>query len=79
MNHNFKRSPIAEVRFEMPRGADALYGITGYLDFAPNPIITIIYEDGNKTVFDTNLIYKRGYDAGVKDKNDSIKNKLGLK
>lgn len=71
--------PIVELSYDLPHGTDALYGATGYLDFTPNPIITIKYADGNKTVIDTNLIYKRGYDAGVKDKNDSIKQKLGLK
>lgn len=75
--YNPKRTPIAEITYELPRG-DYEEGYK-YIDRAPNPIITIVYEDGRKTTFDTNLIYKRGYEQGKKHKNDSIKRKLGLK
>jgi hypothetical protein len=75
--HNPKRSPIAEVTFELPHGE--FDGKLGYFDLTPNPVITVVYEDGNKVVYDTNLIFKRGYEAGAKDTNDAIKYKLGLK
>lgn len=74
--YNPKRTPIAEINYELPRGG--YFDGYGYMDDTPNPVITVVYEDGTRNVFDTNLIYKRGYAAGAKDTNDSIKNKLGL-
>ena len=64
--------PIAEITYEMPGDGAVIY------DLVPNPIVTITYTDGTKNVFDTNLIYKRGREAGKKKANDEIKRKLGL-
>lgn len=74
---NPKRTPIAEITYEMPQGE--FDGRRGFLDLVPNPIITVVYEDGRKSVFDTNLIYKRGFERGIEKANNSIKKKLGLK
>lgn len=74
---NPKRTPIAEITYELPQGE--FNGKRGFLDVVPNPIITIVYEDGRKTTFDTNLIYKRGFERGIEKANNSIKKKLGLK
>jgi hypothetical protein len=73
---NPKRTPIAEITYAFPEGEYA--GKRGILDLAPNPIITIVYEDGRKSVIDTNLIYKRGFERGIEKANNSIKKKLGL-
>jgi hypothetical protein len=75
--YNPKRTPIAEITYEFPEGE--FNGKRGILDLAPNPIITIVYEDGRKSVIDTNLIYKRGFERGIEKANNSIKKKLGLK
>jgi hypothetical protein len=71
-----KQRPIAEIRYELPRGD--YFDNYSYMDDTLNPVITVTYEDGTRSVFDTNLIYKRGYNAGVQDTNNSIKRKLGL-
>jgi hypothetical protein len=76
-NFNRGQSPIAEITWEMPTARyddDTDY----YLSLTPNPVITITYEDGTKTVVDTNITYKRGYDDGVLTTKNSIKRKLGL-
>jgi hypothetical protein len=75
--YNPKRTPIAEITYEMPQGE--IDGRRGWLDLAPNPIITVVYEDGRKTTFDTNLIFQRGVERGIEIKNNQIKRKLGLK
>ena len=76
-NFNRGQSPIAEVSWEMPT---ARYDdeMDYYLSITPNPVITITYEDGTKTVIDTNVTYKRGYDDGVEKTKNSIRRKLGL-
>ena len=71
--HNASTTPIVEVTYEMPGDASGFA-----LDLVINPIITITYADGKKNVFDTNIIYKRGYDQGVKKTEAKIKRKLGL-
>ena len=65
-------NPIVEVTYEMPGDGAVIY------DMIANPIITITYADGHKNKFDTNLIYKRGRDQGIKKANNEIKRKLGL-
>lgn len=71
--HNASSAPIVEVTYELPGDTNGFA-----LDLVINPIITIKYADGAKNVFDTNLIYKRGYDQGVKKTEAKIKRKLGL-
>jgi hypothetical protein len=66
-------TPIAEIHYELP------YGDKGPLELITNPVITINYANGEKSIYDTNLIYKQGYAKGKKDAEDSIKRKLGLK
>ena len=71
------QSPVTEITWEMPTARyddDTDY----YLSLTPNPVITITYEDGTKTIIDANVIYKRGYDDGVEKTKRSIKNMLGL-
>ena len=71
------QSPVTEITWEMPTARyddDTDY----YLSLTPNPVITITYEDGTKTIIDANVIYKRGYDDGVEKTKNSIKNMLGL-
>ena len=77
-NFNHSQSTVTEITWEMPT---ARYDdeTDYYLSLTPNPVITITYEDGTKTIIDANVIYKRGYDDGVEKTNNSIKNKLGLK
>ena len=77
-NFNHSQSAVTEITWEMPT---ARYDdeTDYYLSLTPNPVITITYEDGTKTIIDANVIYKRGYDDGVEKTNNSIKNKLGLK
>lgn len=60
---NFKASttPIAEITFEYPQNEFSRQ----ILDITPNPVITITYADGKKNVFDTNLIFNRGYELGL--------------
>lgn len=74
LNFNASTSPIAKITYEIPQNEFSRQ----LLDIIPNPVITITYEDGKKNVFDTNLIYKRGYDQGVKKTEAKIKRKLGL-
>jgi hypothetical protein len=71
------QSPVTEITWEMPT---ARYDdeTDYYLSLTPNPVITITYEDGTKTIIDANVIYKRGYDDGVEKTKRSIKNMLGL-
>ena len=69
---NPNNTPIAEITYEMPTGS------SGLVDLVVNPVITIKYSDGTKNVFDTNLIYKRGYEQGIKVTETKIKKKLGL-
>ena len=71
--HNASSTPIVEVTYEMPTS-----GVNTILEAIVNPVITIKYADGSRNVFDTNLIYKRGYDQGVKKTEAKIKRKLGL-
>jgi hypothetical protein len=76
-NFNHSQSSVAEISWEMPTARyddDTDY----YLSLTPNPVITITYEDGTKTIIDANVIYKRGYDDGVEKTKRSIKNMLGL-
>ena len=70
---NASSTPIVEVTYEMPTS-----GVNTILEAIVNPVITIKYADGSRNVFDTNLIYKRGYDQGVKKTEAKIKRKLGL-
>lgn len=71
--YNPNNTPIAEITYEIPQDSNKKF-----LDILVNPVITIKYADGRKSVFDTNLIYKRGYDQGVKRTEAKIKRKLGL-
>jgi hypothetical protein len=76
-NFNHSQSPVTEISWEMPT-ASYSDEMDYYLSLTPNPVITITYEDGTKTVIDTNITYKRGYDDGVEKTKRSIKNMLGL-
>lgn len=60
-NFNASASPIAEVTYEYPQNEFSRQ----ILDMTPNPVITITYADGKKNVFDTNLIFQRGYELGL--------------
>lgn len=73
--HNASSTPVVEVTYEIPTSGANSYKM---LDSVINPVITIKYADGSKNIFDTNLIYKRGYDRGVKRTEAKIKRKLGL-
>lgn len=73
--HNASSTPIVEVTYEIPTSGANSYKA---LEAVINPVITIKYADGSINVFDTNLIYKRGYDQGVKKTEAKIKRKLGL-
>ena len=71
--YNPNPSPVVEVTYEIPQNS---YGKV--LEVILNPVITIKYADGSKNVFDTNLIYERGYNNGVQKTEAKIKAKLGL-
>ena len=73
--HNASPTPVVEVTYEIPMSDVNSYKA---LEAVINPVITIKYADGSTNVFDTNLIYKRGYDNGVKRTEAKIKRKLGL-
>lgn len=67
---NFK--PVAYINYEIPQGLPYALADEG------NPVITIIYEDGSKHVFDTNKIYHAGFRAGEKSKQVQIRLAMGL-
>jgi len=71
------QSPVVEITWEMPTASHS-DEMDYYLSLTPNPVITITYEDGTKTIIDANVIYKRGYDDGVEKTKKSIKRMLGL-
>ena len=73
--HNASSTPVVEVTYEIPTSGANSYKV---LEAIINPVITIKYADGSSNVFDTNIIYKRGYDQGVKKTEAKIKRKLGL-
>ncbi len=60
-NFNASSSPIANITYEYPQNEFSRQ----ILDMNANPVITVIYADGVKNVFDTNIIFKRGYELGL--------------
>lgn len=61
INFNASTTPIAKITYEYPQNEFSRQ----ILDITPNPVITITYADGKKNVFDTNLIFNRGYELGL--------------
>lgn len=61
INFNASTSPIAEITYEYPQNKVS----HKFIDFTPNPVITVTYADGKKNVFDTNVIFNRGYEMGL--------------
>ena len=61
MNFKASTTPIADITFEYPQNEFS----RKLLDITPNPVITVTYADGKKNVFDTNLIFNRGYELGL--------------
>lgn len=68
INFNASPTPIASIVYEYPQ-SDA----GRVLDITPNPVITVTYADGAKNVFDTNLIFNRGYEVGLKMSGNLLK------
>lgn len=70
VNFNASNTPIASIVYEYPQSD------TGrVLDINPNPVITITYADGKKNIFDTNLIFNRGYELGLAKADKVVKPK----
>lgn len=61
INFNASTTPIAKITYEYPQNEFSRQ----ILDITPNPVITVTYADGKKNVFDTNLIFNRGYELGL--------------
>ena len=62
-NFNANTPPIVEITYEYPQNEFSRQ----ILDMNANPVITVIYADGVKNVFDTNIIFNRGYELGLSD------------
>lgn len=61
MDFKASTTPIAEISFEYPQNEFSRQT----LDIMPNPVITVTYADGKQNIFDTNLIFNRGYELGL--------------